>query len=122
VTAFLGLRQLRITFFRDRCRSPNEWWPLWHLPDDAFKRAIEISADTDRGASALRAALSLAKLFHSMDRPADAHALLASALKGFSPTPEFPKIANASHRAGVMSQSNEPKVFFWNIPAIVPKH
>jgi hypothetical protein len=26
---------------------------------------------------------------------ADAHALLASALKGFSPTPEFPEIAEA---------------------------
>ena len=41
------------------------------------------------------AALSLAKLYHSTDRPADAHAVLASALKGFSPTPEFPEIAEA---------------------------
>jgi hypothetical protein len=30
-----------------------------------------------------------------MDRPADAHALLASAINGFSPTPEFPEIAEA---------------------------
>jgi len=43
----------------------------------------------------LRAALSLAKLHHSTDRPADAHALLAAALKGFSPTLEFPEIAEA---------------------------
>ena len=41
----------------------------------------------------LRAALSLAKLYHSTDRPADAHAVLASALKDFSSTPEFPEIA-----------------------------
>jgi hypothetical protein len=39
--------------------------------------------------------LSLAKLYHSTDRPADAHAVLASALKDFSSTPEFPEIAEA---------------------------
>jgi hypothetical protein len=43
----------------------------------------------------LRAALSLAKLYHSTDRPADAHAVLAPALEGFSPTPEFPEIEQA---------------------------
>ena len=43
----------------------------------------------------LRAALSLAKLYRSTDRPAGAHAILASALKGFSPTPEFPEIEQA---------------------------
>jgi hypothetical protein len=43
----------------------------------------------------LRAALALAKLYHSTDRLADAHAVLASALKGFSPTPEFPEITEA---------------------------
>ena len=43
----------------------------------------------------LRAALSLAKLYHSTDRPADAHAVLGPALEGFSPTPEFPEIAEA---------------------------
>jgi hypothetical protein len=35
----------------------------------------------------------LARLYNSTNRSADAHALLASALKGFSPTPEFPEIA-----------------------------
>jgi hypothetical protein len=43
----------------------------------------------------LRAALSLAKLYHSTNRPADAHVLLASELAGFSATPEFPEIAEA---------------------------
>jgi len=43
----------------------------------------------------LRAALSLAKLYHSTDRPADAHTVLAPALKGCSPTPEFPEIGEA---------------------------
>jgi hypothetical protein len=40
----------------------------------------------------LRAALSLAKLYQSNGRPADAHAVLAPALEGFSPTPEMPEI------------------------------
>jgi hypothetical protein len=43
----------------------------------------------------LRAALSLAKLYQSTKRAADAHAVLAPALEGFSPTPEFPEIQEA---------------------------
>ena len=38
---------------------------------------------------------SLAKLYQSTGRPADAHAVLAPALEGFSPTPEMPEIAEA---------------------------
>ena len=43
----------------------------------------------------LQAALALAKLCQSASRPADAHAVLAPALEGFSPTPEMPEIAEA---------------------------
>jgi hypothetical protein len=43
----------------------------------------------------LRAALSLAKLRQMAGRPAEAHAVLAPALEGFSPTPEMPEIAEA---------------------------
>jgi tetratricopeptide (TPR) repeat protein len=43
----------------------------------------------------LRATLSLAKLYQSTGRPADAHAVLAPALEGFAPTPEMPEIAEA---------------------------
>jgi hypothetical protein len=43
----------------------------------------------------LRAALDLARLYNSTSRSGDAYALLAPALKGFSPTPEFPEIAEA---------------------------
>jgi len=43
----------------------------------------------------LRVALSLAKLYHSTRRPLEAHGVLAPALEGFSPTPEFPEIAEA---------------------------
>jgi hypothetical protein len=37
----------------------------------------------------------LARLYNSTGRPADAHASLATALNGFSPTPKFPEIAEA---------------------------
>jgi hypothetical protein len=39
--------------------------------------------------------LQRAGLYQSTDRPADANAVLASALNGFSPTLEFPEIAEA---------------------------
>jgi adenylate cyclase len=63
--------------------------------EDAFLTAIAIAQQQKSRSFELRAALSLAKLYHSTDRPADAHAVLASALEGFSPTPEFPEIAEA---------------------------
>ena len=43
----------------------------------------------------LRAVLSLAKLYQSTGRPADAYAVLAPALEGFAPTLEMPEIAEA---------------------------
>jgi predicted ATPase len=63
--------------------------------EDAFLTAIAIAQQQKARSFELRAALSSAKLYHSTNRPADAHAVLASALKGFSPTPEFPEIAEA---------------------------
>jgi predicted ATPase len=63
--------------------------------EDAFLTAIAIAQQQKARSFELRAALSLARLYHSTDRRADAHAVLASALNGFSPTPEFPEIAEA---------------------------
>jgi predicted ATPase len=63
--------------------------------EDAFLTAIAIAQQQKARSFELRAAFSLAKLYHSTDRPADAHVVLASALAGFSPTPEFPEIAEA---------------------------
>jgi hypothetical protein len=48
-----------------------------------------------RAASACARSLSLAKLHQSTGRPAEAHAVLAPALEGFSPTPEMPQVADA---------------------------
>jgi class 3 adenylate cyclase/predicted ATPase len=63
--------------------------------EDAFLTAIAIAQQQKARSFELRAALDLARLYNSRGRSADAHALLASALRGFSPTPEFPEIAEA---------------------------
>jgi predicted ATPase len=63
--------------------------------EDAFLTAIAIAQQQRARSFELRAALDLARLYNSTNRSADAHALLASALRGFSPTPEFPEIAEA---------------------------
>src|SRR5271165_1896196 len=63
--------------------------------EDAHKHAIEIAHAQRTRSFELRAALSLAKVYLSTARPADAHAVVAPALEGFSPTPEMPEIAEA---------------------------
>jgi predicted ATPase len=63
--------------------------------EEAFLTAMAIAREQKARSFELRAAVSLAKLYRSIGRAADAHAVLASALKGFSPTPEFPEIAEA---------------------------
>ena len=63
--------------------------------EEAFQTAIAIAKEQGARSFELRAALSLAKLYQSTGRPAEAHAVLAPALEGFSPTPEMPEIAEA---------------------------
>ena len=59
--------------------------------EEAFLTAIAIAQQQKARSLELRAALSLAKLYQSTGRATEAHAVLAPALEGFSPTPEFPK-------------------------------
>ena len=61
----------------------------------AFCRAIEIARGQGTRSFELRAALPLAKHYQSTGRPSAAHAVLAPALEGFAPTPEFPEIGEA---------------------------
>ena len=61
----------------------------------SFLAAIAIAQAQKAGSFEMRAALSLAKLYQATGRGADAHAVLGRALEGFSPTPEFPEIAEA---------------------------
>ena len=63
--------------------------------EDAFLTAIAIAQQQKARSFELRAALSLARLYQSSNRAADAHAALSPALEGFLPTPEFPEIAEA---------------------------
>ena len=61
----------------------------------AFLAAIAVAQQQRARSFELRAALSLAKL-QSTGRPVDARDVLGPALQGFSPTPEFPLILEAS--------------------------
>jgi tetratricopeptide (TPR) repeat protein len=63
--------------------------------EQALRRAIAIAHEQGTRSFGLRAALALAKLYQSTGRPADANAILAPALEGFSPTPEMAEIAEA---------------------------
>jgi predicted ATPase len=63
--------------------------------EDAFLTAIAIGQQQKARSFELRAALHLARLYNSTSCSADAHALLASALEGFSTAAEFPEIAEA---------------------------
>src|SRR6516225_7648623 len=72
-------------------RDPANTAPV----EEAFLSSIAIAQQQRVRSFELRAALSLAKLYQSTRRAADAHAILAPVLAGFSPTPEFPEIAEA---------------------------
>ena len=63
--------------------------------EEAFRTSIAIAKEQGARSPVLLASLALAKLLQSTGRPADAHAVLAPALEGFSPTPEMPEIAEA---------------------------
>ena len=63
--------------------------------EEAFQTALAIAKQQGARSWGLRAAHSLAKLYQSTGRLAEAHAVLVPALEGFSPTPEMPEIAEA---------------------------
>jgi hypothetical protein len=61
----------------------------------AFRTAIDVARQQSGRSLGLQAALGLAKLYEST-WPAEAHAIVKSALEGFSPTREMPEIAEAT--------------------------
>ena len=61
----------------------------------ALRTGIAVARGQSTRSFELRAALSLAKLYQSTNRPVDAHAVLAPALEGFAPTDQMPAIAEA---------------------------
>ena len=77
--------------------------------EEAFRTAIAIAKEQGARSPHLQAALALAKLYQSTGRPADAHAVLAPALEGFSPTPEMPEIAEAQALLAALAETDEVK-------------
>ena len=77
--------------------------------EEAFQTALAIAKEQGARSWGLRASLSLAKLYQSTGRPAEAHAVLAPALEGFSLTPEMPEIAEAQALLSALSKNDEVK-------------
>jgi class 3 adenylate cyclase/predicted ATPase len=75
--------------------------------EEAFLTAVAIAQEQRAKTFELQAALSLAKLYQSTGRAADAHAVLASALEGFSPTPELPEIEQAQALLAALAGTDE---------------
>jgi predicted ATPase len=63
--------------------------------EQSLQTAIGIAQSQKARSFQLRAALSLAKLYHAANRDADAHAVLAPAVEGFPPTQQFPELTEA---------------------------
>jgi class 3 adenylate cyclase/predicted ATPase len=78
-------------------------------PEEALQTAIAVAKQQGTRSFGLRAALALAKLYHSTARPAEAHAVLAPALEGFAPTPEMPEIAEAQTLLAALVETDEVK-------------
>ncbi|HEY3720747.1 MAG TPA: AAA family ATPase [Roseiarcus sp.] len=72
-------------------RDPSNSAPA----EEAFRTAIVVARQQSARSLGLQAALALAKLLRSTGQAAEAHAVLAPALEGFSSTPEMPEIAEA---------------------------
>jgi predicted ATPase len=77
--------------------------------EESFLAAIGIAQHQKARSFELRAALSLAKLYQSSNRAADGHAVLAPAIEGFSPTPEFPEIEQAQTLLAALAETDEVK-------------
>jgi predicted ATPase len=77
--------------------------------EEALRRAIDIARQQEARSFELRAALSLGKLYQSTGRPAEAHAVLAPALEGFSLTPEMPEIGEAQALLEPLAATEEVK-------------
>ena len=77
--------------------------------EDAYRTALAIAKRQGARSYELFASLSLATLRHSTGRPVEAHAVLAPALEGFSPTPEMPEIAEAQALLTALAATDEVK-------------
>jgi class 3 adenylate cyclase/predicted ATPase len=86
-------------------RDPADTAPA----EEAFLTAIAVARQQKARSFELRAALALARLYEASRRAADAHAVLAPALEGFSPTLEFPEIERAQTLLVALAETDEVK-------------
>jgi predicted ATPase len=77
--------------------------------EDAFLTAIAVAQQQQAKSFELQAALGLAKLYQSSNRPADGCAVLVPALAGFAPAPEFPEIEEAQKLLAALAKADEVK-------------
>ena len=83
-------------------RDPTNTAPA----EEAFLTAIAIAQQHKARSFQLRAALSLAKLYHSTGRHVDAHDILAPALDDLAPTPEMPEIAEGQALLAALAEAD----------------
>ena len=101
----LGLRTFEAELHRARGEILLKLDPANPAPvEEALLAAIAVAKQQATRSFELRASLSLAKLYQSTSRLADAHAVLAPALEGFSPTPAMPEIAEAQALLAAVAQ------------------
>jgi predicted ATPase len=72
----------------------------------SLQTAIAVAQSQKARSFELRAALSLAGLYRSTNRYADAHAALAPAVEGFPPTKQFPELAEAQTLLSALTLSS----------------
>jgi class 3 adenylate cyclase/predicted ATPase len=77
--------------------------------EEALLTAIAVAKGQATRSFELRSALALAKLCQATARPAEAHAVLSSALEGFAPTAEMPEIAEAQTLLRALGTTDELK-------------
>jgi len=77
------------------------------VAEEAFRTAISIGKEQSARSYVLLASLSLAKLCQTTARHAEAHAVLAPALEGFTPSPEMPEIAEAVALLAALAETEE---------------
>jgi len=71
--------------------------------EQSLPAAIAIAQSQKARSFELRAALSLAKLYHAANRDADAHAVLGPAVEGFPLTQQFPELTEAQALLAALS-------------------
>jgi predicted ATPase len=72
--------------------------------EQSLQTAIAVAQSQQARSFELRAALSLAKLYRTANRDADAQAVLAPAVEGFPPTQQFPELTEAQALLAALSR------------------